>query len=256
MDPSTWPLIGPLIAAAARGIDALIGMLDPLTGIASAPLVIAAITLVVRAALIPLDERMVRAEGARRRLTPQLAALRTRWKKRPEELQKRTMQLYRDAGVSPLAGMGSMLAQAPIVSVLYLALITGTLAGEANPLVGYTLAGVSFAEPLAGAVISEGAATGGALIVDGVVVVALAVAGWAQRRTMLALQRGLPAPELPARMAAMLGVLPFVTIIPALLVPLGAAIYLVVSTLWSTIERPVLRRILWSDDEWRPVSGS
>ena len=249
MDPSSYFLVGPLITAAARGIDTLIGMLDPALGGASAPLVIAAITLVVRAALIPLDVRMTRAEGARRRLAPQLAALRARWKKRPEELQKRTMQLYRDAGVSPLAGMGSMLAQAPIVSVLYLALIAATLDGEPNPLVGYTLAGVSFAEPLGAAALTG---SGAALLLAAGVVVSLSIAGWVQRQTMTRLQRGLPAADMPAGVTRALGVLPFVAIVPALVVPLGAAIYLVVSTLWSTIERPLLRRILWSEAEWAP----
>lgn len=249
MDPSTYFLVGPLITAAARGIDALIGMLDSALGAASAPLVIAAITLVVRAALIPLDVRMTRAEGARRRLAPQLAALRVRWKKRPEQLQKRTMQLYRDAGVSPLAGMGSMLAQAPIVSVLYLALIAATLDGEPNPLVRYTLAGVSFAEPLGAAALTG---AGAALLLAAGVVASLSVAGWVQRRTTTRLKRGLPAADMPAGVARALGVLPFVAIVPALVVPLGAAIYLVISTLWSTIERPLLRRILWSEAEWAP----
>ncbi|MGY6497765.1 MAG: YidC/Oxa1 family membrane protein insertase [Microcella sp.] len=249
MDPSTFFLIGPLITAAARGIDTVIGMFDPALASASAPLVIAGITLLVRAALIPLDVRMTRAEGARRRLAPQLAALRTRWKRRPEELQRRTMQLYRDAGVSPLAGMGSMLAQAPIVSVLYLALIAATLDGEPNPLVLYTLAGVSFAEPLGAAAVTG---AGAALLLAVGVVASLSVAGWAQRRTVMRLQRGLPAAEMPAGVTRALGVLPFVAIVPALLVPLGAGIYLVVSVLWSTIERPVLRRILWTEAEWSP----
>lgn len=51
-------------------------------------------------------------------------------------------------------------------------------------------------------------------------------------------------------MAPLLGILPFITIISALIMPFGAAIYLAVSSLWSAIERPVLRRMLWTDKEW------
>ena len=53
----------------------------------------------------------------------------------------------------------------------------------------------------------------------------------------------------------MLGILPFIAIIPALIVPFGAAIYLAVSSLWSAIERPVLRCVLWGETEWRPGEG-
>ena len=53
----------------------------------------------------------------------------------------------------------------------------------------------------------------------------------------------------------MLGILPFIAIIPALIVPFGAAIYLAISSLWSAIERPVLRRVLWGEAEWRPGVG-
>lgn len=250
MDLTTWPIIGPLVQWGAAGLHHLIDLLEPLAGAAAAPLAVVLITLLVRALLIPLDVRIVRAEGARRRLAPHLAELRTRWKRKPEELQRRTLQLYRDAGVSPVAGMGTMLAQAPIVSMLYLVLASPAIAGEANPLRAEHLLGVGFGEALAAAVLSGVA---GAFVLGAVVTVVLVVAGLLLRRAMRMLQQGMPAPELPAAAVPLLGVLPFIAIIPALLVPFGVAIYLAVSSLWSAIERPVLRRLLWSEAEWRPV---
>ncbi len=252
MDITTWPLIGPLVQLGAAGLHEFVDLLEPLAAAGAAALAVALITLVVRALLIPLDVRMVRAEGARRRLAPALAALRTRWKKKPEELQRRTMELYRDAGVSPVAGFGSMLAQAPIVSLLYLVLASPAIAGEPNPLRVEELLGVGFGEALGIAVVTGGA---GAIVLTASVIVLLTLSGLLQRRAMRMLQQGLPTPEIPAAVAPMLGILPFIAIIPALIVPFGAAIYLAVSSLWSAIERPVLRRVLWGEAEWRPGVG-
>ncbi|UYN84734.1 MAG: membrane protein insertase YidC [Microcella sp.] len=250
MDLTTWPLVGPLVQLGAAGLHHLIDLLEPLAGGAAATLAVVLITLIVRALLIPLDVRIVRAEGARRRLAPHMAELRTRWKRKPDELQRRTLQLYRDAGVSPVAGMGTMLAQAPIVSLLYLVLASPAIAGEVNPLRAEHVLGVGFGDAL-GAAVLGGAV--GAFVLSAVVVLALVIAGLLLRRATRMLQHGMPAPELPAAALPMLGVLPFVAIIPALLVPFGAAIYLAISSLWSAIERPVLRRKLWSEGEWRPT---
>jgi YidC/Oxa1 family membrane protein insertase len=249
MDLTALPLIGPVLQFGAAALHHIVTLLDPLVGAGAATLAVVLITLAVRALLIPLDVRLVRAEGARRRLAPALAELRRRWQRKPEELQRRTMQFYRDAGVSPVAGFGTMLAQAPIVSLLYLVLASPAIAGEVNPLQVEQLLGVGFGEALGGAALSGAA---GALILAAAVVTVLTLSGLLQRRAMRILQQGLPTPEVPAAVAPLLGVLPFIAIIPALIVPFGAAIYLAVSSLWSAVERPVLRRLLWSEREWRP----
>lgn len=248
MDITTWPLVGPLVQWGAAWLHQLVIALEPVAGPASAALAVVLITLAVRAVLIPLDVRMVRAEGARRRLAPHIAELRRRWKNKPEELQRRTMALYRDAEVSPVAGFGSMLAQAPIVSLLYLVLASPTIGGEPNPVRAEELLGVGFGDSLAFALSAGGWAAG---VLAAAVVVLLALSGWLQLRAMRMLQQGIPAPEIPAVATRLFGVLPFVAIFPALLVPLGAALYLVVSSLWSSLERPILRRMLWSDAEWQ-----
>ena len=250
MDLTAVPIIGPLVQFGAAGLHQLVTLLEPVAGSGAAALAVVLLTLAVRALLIPLDVRLVRAEGARRRLAPHIAELRRRWHRRPEELQRRTMQLYRDAGVSPVAGVGTMLAQAPIVSLLYLVLASAAIAGDPNPLQLEQLLGVGFGQAL-GASVLTGA--GGAIALAAVITVVLVIAGLLLRRAMRMLQHGLPPSELPASVAPLLGVLPFVAIIPALLVPFGAAIYLAVSSLWTSIERPVLRRLLWSETEWRPT---
>ena len=249
MDLTTLPIIGPLVQLGAAGLHQFIDLLEPLAGSGAAALAVVLITLGVRILLIPLDIRLVRAEGARRRLAPHLAELRRRWKRRPEELQRRTMELYKNAGVSPVAGFGTMLAQAPIVSVLYLVLASSAIDGEPNPLRAETLLGVGFGEPLGAALFTGGP---GAFALVAFLTVVLVGAGMLLRASMRSLQQGIPQSELPPAVASLMGILPFATIIPALIVPFGAAIYLAISSLWSAIERPVLRRMLWSEREWRP----
>ena len=68
MDLTTLPLIGPLVQLGAAGLHHLVDLLEPLTGSGAAALAVVIITLAVRALLIPLDLRLVTAEGARRRL--------------------------------------------------------------------------------------------------------------------------------------------------------------------------------------------
>jgi YidC/Oxa1 family membrane protein insertase len=166
MDLTAVPIIGPLVQFGAAGLHQLATLLEPVAGSGAAALAVVLLTLAVRALLIPLDVRLVRAEGARRRLAPHIAELRRRWQRRPEELQRRTMQLYRDAGVSPVAGVGTMLAQAPIVSLLYLVLASAAIAGDPNPLQLEQLLGVGFGQAL-GASVLTGA--GGAIALAAVI---------------------------------------------------------------------------------------
>ncbi len=114
---------------------------NPSPGTAAAALAIVLVTLAVRAAFIPLGVLQVRAEVSRRRLAPKIAELRKRFGKNPEALQRKTLELYQEHGVSPFAGMLPALAQVPIVSVLYGVAVSAQLNGHPNELLGETLFG-------------------------------------------------------------------------------------------------------------------
>ena len=56
--------------------------------------------VLVRAVLIPVSASQVKAEWGRRRIAPRLQALQKKYKKNPELLQRKTLELYRSESVS------------------------------------------------------------------------------------------------------------------------------------------------------------
>lgn len=238
MDPFSFAPIAFLLSVAYNGVEAIATVFEPLAGAASAALAIVALTLIVRSALIPVGISQVKAEWARRKLAPKLKALQLKYKKKPEQLQKKTMDLYKSENVSPFAGILPLLAQAPILSIIYALFIRASVDGHANalltqPLLGVPL-GTSFTHLLA-----SGAVWPGALVFVGLFVI-VAVVAWLSRRT--ALKNSL---EEPTGLVKFLSWMPFITVIFAAVVPLAATVYLATTTVWTFVERALLRRRLW-----------
>ncbi len=112
MDPTTLPVVSTLLHAGADLLTTLTGCFEPFAGPFSAASAVIALTLAVRVLLVPLSVLQVRAERDRRRLAPQLAALRRRYGQDRERLQRAVQELYTSERVSPLAGCLPVLAQA------------------------------------------------------------------------------------------------------------------------------------------------
>jgi len=224
----------------AAALDAASTVLGALGGVVSPGLAIVLVTLAIRAALIPLNLAVVRAEGHRRRLAPQLARLRTRYAKQPDRLRTETLALYAAEKVSPIAGFIPGLAQAPVLTLVYALFTSSTIDGHANALLHATL----FAAPLGRHLI---AAAVGALPTDLVAVgliATIALIAWLSRRA--ARRSALPLEPAQQRVADVLSFAPFLTVVFAAIVPLAATLYLAVSTGWTVIERQVMRRALWT----------
>jgi YidC/Oxa1 family membrane protein insertase len=243
LDLFALPPLAALLDLTTQGLLALTTFLSPLAGGAAAALAVVLVTLVVRAALIPVGVSQARAERDRARLAPRLRALRERWGKNPERLQRETMQLYRDAGVSPLAGCLPVLAQAPVVGLLYAVFLHPTVAGHANALLTQHLAGVPLGTSLLAAV-TGGSADAANVLLLGILVAVIAGAGELTRRFL----RPPFDPATPRSVVVMTAVLPFTTAVVALFVPLAAGLYLAVTTLWTFGQRLILRRIYPIDD--------
>lgn len=252
MDLLSLPPVAAVLDAAYRALMGLTDLLEPLAGGAAAAAAVVLVTLLVRAALIPVGVSQAKAERTRARLAPRLAELQRRHKNQPEKLQAATMQLYADEGTTPFAGCLPMLVQAPVVGVIYAVFIHTQIAGHGNALLGQTLAGVPLGSSLAASV--TGGASAAALLVFGVLVAAIAAVGELSRR---AARPGgalaVPAPAAPAPGAApnplagagmqrMLGALQFMTAVIACFVPLAAGLYLLVTVWWTFAQRLVLRR--------------
>jgi YidC/Oxa1 family membrane protein insertase len=131
-------------------------------------------------------------------------------------LRTELADLYRDAGTNPLGGLLPGLLQAPAFFVLY-HVFTG--AGH-----GTLLSATLFGHPLT----ALGLAAGWPLAV--LIGALLAVATFSARRAHLA---GQPRWTLA---------LPYLTVVPAALMPLAAGIYLLTSVTWAAVESAVLRR--------------
>ncbi|MBT2517446.1 membrane protein insertase YidC [Streptomyces sp. ISL-90] len=250
MDLYALPPVAALLDGAHTVLMGLAGLLESLIGVSSAAAAVVLVTLLVRAALIPVGISQAKAERTRARLAPKLAELQRRHKQNPERLQREMMALYSDEGTSPLAGCLPMLIQAPIVGIIYALFILPTIAGHPNELLAQSLFGVPLGSSLAGSVVA-GTLTPGAVIVFSVVIVGIALVGEATRRVFApqlaaaAAPRPAGAPASPVAgpgAARVLGLLQFITAVIAVFVPLAAGLYLFVTVAWTLAQRVVLRR--------------
>jgi YidC/Oxa1 family membrane protein insertase len=214
---------------AAHLLAALAALLTPIGGL---PAAIVLLTLVGRAALHPLTRRAARGERARLRLAPKLAALRRKHAGNPTRLAVESMALYRSAGVSPLAGLMPVFAQAPVFIVLF-----HLFAGQA-----------------AGTVLGERLFTGQHVLVFLALLAGLTAIAWlTSRRTAMLMRANAPVaePAMPAAasdpdasglIARLPRILPYATVASALALPMALVIYLLTSTAWTLVENTVLRR--------------
>jgi YidC/Oxa1 family membrane protein insertase len=192
-------------------------------------------TVAIRLALLPLTLRSVRAERARARLAPRVAALRKRYAKRPDRLAQELTALYRAEDTSPVAGLGSMLLQAPVFLLLNRLFYASSIHGHGNALLGYGL----FGTPLGARFITHPYPLFGLLAV-----LLLALACWSSWRAgQVARANAAPAaPTLETRLIGGLGrVAPFATVLVALFLPLAAGLYVMTSTVLRRGLPPVRR---------------
>jgi len=85
--------------------------------------------MAVRLLLMPLSLRALRGQAAMAKLAPQMQALRQKYARQPERLQREMTELYRREGASMLAGITPFLLQWPLVSVMYLLFRSAQIGG-------------------------------------------------------------------------------------------------------------------------------
>jgi YidC/Oxa1 family membrane protein insertase len=206
------------VAGAYHVVLSIAGVLNP-------ALAIVLFTVGVRLMLHPLARAAVRGERERAALAPKVKALQQKYRKNRERLQRELAALHRDEGASMFAGCLPTLVQIPFFIVMYRLFTTGVVSGVPNGLLARTL----FGTPL-GAHASVNP-------VFAVLLVGLAVVAWCSVR----MTRGAASPEVPG--ARLIRLLPFGSVLAALVIPLAAGIYLLTTTAWATAERAVLRRV-------------
>jgi YidC/Oxa1 family membrane protein insertase len=246
-----------------RLVSGFTGVLTPVLGGAAAIAAIIAFTVAVRVILMPLSFRAMRGQAVQARLAPQLQALRTRYARRPERLQREMTALYKREGTSVFAGITPILLQWPLLSVVYLLFRSPRVGGKPNVLLSHDLLGVPLGMHwLSGA----GPASLQGLVFLGVLAL-LAGLCWLSGllgRLMAVQVAAAPAPGVPGKTGrsgkasvpgradrsaeaggavqagasgALARVLPYLTVVIAAFVPLAAGVYLVTSMAWSLAER-------------------
>jgi YidC/Oxa1 family membrane protein insertase len=200
-----------------EGAYHLVSWLAGATGVA---LAIVLFTMGVRLMLHPLARLAARGQKARAALEPQAKTLRAKHKANPERLQRELLALYQKSETSAFAGCLPMLLQIPFFMVMYRLFSATTISGAPNDLMLRTL----FGTPLSSHFLASGS-----LVFVGLIVVLL-VAGY--------FSATLVPPEAPRLMR----LLPYGTSLAVSVLPLAAGLYLATTTVWTVIERFLLRR--------------
>ena len=242
MDLFTLPPLAAILDAVYAAMMWLTDLLVPLAGDASAAAAIVLVTLLVRTALVPVGISQARAEQTRARLAPRLRDIQRRFRNDRERQQREIMRLYADENASPFAGCLPLLAQVPVVGVIYALFLHTTIAGHANALLNETL----FAVPLGTSVLgSLGTIDPATVIVFGILVVLVCVVAEITRRTFRPAVPAADADASPLSSASaqrVMGLLQYATAVVLLFVPLAAALYLTVTVAWTLGQRLILRR--------------
>ncbi len=92
-------------------------------GLPNYGLAIILITILIKIALFPLTQKQMKSMRGMQEIQPEVKYIQEKFKDEPEILQKKTMELYKEKGVSPFGGCLPLLIQMPIFIAFYQSLI-------------------------------------------------------------------------------------------------------------------------------------
>ena len=242
---SPFSVLNPAVTAAYHAVSGIAAGLVPIVGDTGAALAIVLFTLAIRLLMHPLARAQSRAvaeaQRARAALAPEVKKLRRKFRDDPARLNRATLELYRERGISTTAGILPGLLQAPVFLVMYRLFASRTVGGRPNGLLAHTVAGVPLGSHL------RDALAGGHVLLGHLAVFALllalvaAVAQWSSTFAAAAADRAASLGE-PAPLGALSRWLPYGSMLTAAFMPLATGLYLATTTLWSVAERAFLAR--------------
>src|SRR3979490_1319135 len=107
----------PLISA----FEAIMVFIHAHLGGGSWGLAIVGLTVLIRAILVPLTYRQLKSMQEMQRLSPQIAALKEKYKEDKQRQQQEIMAFYRENKINPLASCLPLLLQLPVfISLFYM----------------------------------------------------------------------------------------------------------------------------------------
>ncbi len=212
------------------------GIFGPETGLAWV-LSIVGLTVVIRAALIPLFVKQIKSSRNMQLLQPKVKELREKYGHDRERLSQETMKLYKDTGTNPFASCMPLILQMPIFFALF-QLINHASKGETRGLMTTKLADQFANATFLGAKISDSFTSTddtGVKILAATLVVAMCATTFMTQRQLMS--KNMPADAMTGQFAQqqkmLLYVLPFVFAIGGIAFPIGVLFYWTTSNLWT-----------------------
>ncbi|MFH1457376.1 MAG: YidC/Oxa1 family membrane protein insertase [Patescibacteria group bacterium] len=93
-------------------------------------LAIIALTVVIKLILYPLSQQSIRGQKALQELQPKMEELKKKYKDKPQELTKATMNLYKQEKISPFSSCLPLLIQFPFLIAVYQVFRKGLTNGQ------------------------------------------------------------------------------------------------------------------------------
>jgi YidC/Oxa1 family membrane protein insertase len=233
MTPLYW-----ITSVILSGFHHLFGLvLDPDSGIAWV-LSIVGLTVVIRAALIPLFVKQIKSSRNMQMLQPKVKELQKKYGHDRERLAQETMKLYKETGTNPFASCLPILLQMPIFLALFRLIdnaangrVKGVLTeAQVQSLTNAQFLGARIADKFTGA-----DATLHVKVLAGVMVVLMTATTFLTQRQLMS--KNMPADAMSGPYAQqqkmLLYVLPVVFAVGGIAFPIGVLFYWVTSNIWT-----------------------
>jgi YidC/Oxa1 family membrane protein insertase len=198
---------------------------------------IVGLTIVIRAALIPLFVKQIKSSRNMQLLQPKVKDLQKKYGHDRERLAQETMALYKETGTNPFASCMPILLQMPIFLALVRLLDNAAHGRRRGVLTQEQVTQLSEAE-LLGAKIADtfiGASTWHVQVLAGLLVLGMTATTFLTQRQLMA--KNMPADALTGPYAQqqkmLLYILPVVFAVGGIAFPIGVLLYWTTSNLWT-----------------------
>lgn len=199
---------------------------------------IVGLTLVIRAALIPLFVKQIKASRNMQLIQPQVKELQKKYGHDRERMSQETMKLYKDTGTNPFSSCLPILIQMPIFLALFRLIdqaADNISHGVLTPAQAESFANAElFGVPISATFIRADGDIG-VMIMAGVLVLAMTATTFTTQKQLMS--KNMPPESLTGPFAQqqkiMLYVLPLVFGIGGIAFPIGVLVYWTTSNIWT-----------------------
>jgi YidC/Oxa1 family membrane protein insertase len=228
------------ISAVLIGWHELFSLVLPPDGGMSWVLSIVGLTIVVRAALIPLFVKQINASRNMQLIQPKVKELQKKYGHDREKLAQETMALYRESGTNPFASCLPLLVQSPIFIALFRLLDQAAKHDSANGLLNSEMASSFGHAELFGRIpikdtFLDNNGNPSVMVLAALLVAAMTVTTFTTQRQLMT--KNMPPDAMTGQYAQqqkmLLYVLPVVFAVGGIAFPIGVLFYWTTTNLWT-----------------------